>query len=296
MSKPSLNKLRAFDAAGEHLNFRLAAEALNLTQGAVAQQVRALEEELGLPLFDRLPRGLRLTDAGAHYHAAVAQALAIIDRATENLKPGVPRVTISLPPSLASKWLVPRLPRFQDLHPDIEIATVATERLANFKTDDIDLAIRIGTPPFKALQHRHLSAMRLCAVCSPGYGATIDPIENLSNLKDIRLLQDGHDTWEAALGESRIANGIRILKFNHSGLAIDAALDGQGIALVPEILVSEEIRRKRLVVVPMTEALPASDKSYHLVFPQAAQRHAPAREAVIDWIVSEFQSGVSSVA
>jgi LysR family glycine cleavage system transcriptional activator len=296
MIRPSLNRLRAFEAAGTSLNFRLAAERLNLTQGAVAQQVRALEEELAVPLFRRLPRGLALTDAGARYHEAVSRALAIIDEATNGLKPAPPRITLSLSPSLAVKWLVPRLPDFQDRHPKLEIATIATERLADFRSDGIDLAIRIGAPPFRGLESRFLSAINPVPVCAPSYLAEFGTIEKLSDLKGAQLLEDGHGPWRARIGLTGLYESCRILAFNHSGLAIEAAVAGQGIALVPDLLVQQDLEQGRLVALgdllseaPDRTTRDASiDRGYYLVFPRQAAANGAARDAVISWIAREF--------
>lgn len=296
MARPSLNKLRAFEVAGTTLNFRLAAERLNLTQGAIAQQVRALEEELAVPLFRRLPRGLALTEAGARYHDSVSRALSIIDEATQNLKPSLPRITLSLPPSLAVKWLVPRLPDFQDRHPELEIATLATERLADFRSDGIDLAIRIGTPPFRGLESRFLSAINPVPVCAPSYLSEFGGIEKLSDLKGARLLEDGHGPWRAEIAGTGLYESCRILAFNHSGLAIEAAVAGQGIALVPDLLVRQDLEQERLLaldgLLASEPAITAPDTStgrgYYLVFPKQAAANSAARNAVISWIIGEF--------
>ena len=256
MRRPNLNRLAMFDAAARHLNFGLAANEQNVTQGAVAQQVRGLEADLQIKLFIRLPRGLALTDAGSRYHDAVSSALSIIDEATEKLKPSPPRITLSLPPSLAVKWLVPRLPGFQDQNPGLEIATLATERLADFRTDGIDLAIRLGTPPFPGLESRFLCRVHLLPVCSPAYASQFKRIENLSDLYGSRLLEDGHSPWNRHLGRPGVRDRFKVLAFNHSSLAIEAAIDGQGIALVPELLVRQDLAQKRLVALRLCGYIP----------------------------------------
>lgn len=146
MRAPKLNALRMFDAAARHGSFRTAAEELHLTQGAVAQQVRGLEADLGVALFERKARGLSPTAEGARYHDAVRRALGIIDRATQALRPADTAVRLSVPPSFASKWLVPRLAGFAAAHPDILLDTTASETLTDFRRDGIDLAVRQGLP------------------------------------------------------------------------------------------------------------------------------------------------------
>ncbi len=134
--------------AGRHLNFRLAAEALSVTQGAVAQQVRGLEADLGLRLFERLPRGLAFTEAGRSYHAQITSAFEMLEEATRALKPSSQHVTISVTPSFASRWLIPHLPEFTSRYRGIDLRILATERVSSFHSDGIDLAIRQGHPPF----------------------------------------------------------------------------------------------------------------------------------------------------
>ena len=145
---PSLNGLRVFEVVTRHLNFRLAAEELGVTQGAVAQQVRGLEAELGLKLFERHPRTLALTEAGRSYVANIRRAFELISDATEMLRPEPLHLTISVTPTFASKWLIPRLPDFTTSHPDLDLRIEASDRISNFQTDAVDLAVRYGRPPF----------------------------------------------------------------------------------------------------------------------------------------------------
>lgn len=141
---PPLNGLRAFAAAGRHLTFRAAADELGVTQGAVAQQVRGLEDHLGLRLFLREPRGLAFTEEGRAYHTAISHAFSQLADATTALRSSPSRVTISVTPTFASKWLIPRLAEFTAAHPDIDLRITATERVLSFRADGIDLAVRQG--------------------------------------------------------------------------------------------------------------------------------------------------------
>ncbi len=145
---PSLNALRAFEAASRHLNFRIAAEELGVTQGAVAQQVRGLEAELDMKLFERHPRALTLTENGRRYAGSVRRAFDLLTEATQALRPEPLRLTVSVTPTFASKWLIPRLPAFLEAHPDIDLRILATDRLSHFQADAVDLAVRYGRPPF----------------------------------------------------------------------------------------------------------------------------------------------------
>ena len=248
MRTPPLNTLRFFDAAARHLNFRLAAEELNLTQGAIAQQVRRLETELGVKLFQREARGLNLTSAGRIYSVSVRQSLEIIEDATQQLQTARDRITMSMPPSLASKWFVPRLKYFVENHPTIEVLTLASEALTDFKSDGVDLAIRIGKPPFPSnLQPTLLSLLDLCAVCSPDHNAIKTVIRDIRDFADKDLIHDGHDEWDKALVKAGIKAPERRMTFNHTALAMDAACSGRGIALVPRLLAGADIARGKLV-------------------------------------------------
>ena len=291
MKKPHLNSLKIFSVAARKLNFRLAADELNLTQGAVAQQVRKLESDLGVLLFTRRPRGLELTEKGSDYYLSVARALVIIDEATQKLKPEETTITLSLPPSLASKWLVVKLGEFSATHPSILVQTIATASLTNFYTDNVDLAIRQGKPPFdKELNAKLLFPLDLCAVRSPSFKEKIDNINELNDCRTHTLIQDSHKLWEKYFEQQELKIENRIVQFNQTTLAIDAAVNGQGIALAPYILLENELQQGRLVKlcsVPREEEV-----GYYIVYPKS-KKYNPARDTFINWI---FLKGVTKTA
>jgi len=162
---PSLNALRVFEVVARHLNFRRAAEELGVTQGAVAQQIRGLEADLEIRLFERLARSLALTDAGRGYQASIRRAFELIAEATRALRPEPLHLTISVTPTFASKWLIPRLHDFTGAYPQIDLRVLATERLSSFHNDAVDLAVRYGQPPFgPGLETRLLFEQRIVAV------------------------------------------------------------------------------------------------------------------------------------
>jgi len=290
MRARNLNGLRMFDAAARHGNFRLAAEELNLTQGAVAQQVRRLEAELETKLFYRHARGLRLTDPGHEYHTAIREALAIIDDATKRARSERRPIVISTPPSFASKWLVPRLFRFTAQNPGADVRTIASEVLADFKTDGVDIAIRLGKPPFDAaLAYEPLADLNLCAVCSPSYRASDREIDALEDFSGYRLIQDGHHHWDDLFEKAGIGKPDKPLQFNQTALAIDAAVHGQGIALTPELLVRDEVAHGTLTVIWRDgRALP---EGYFILSPAEGARHGDA-EALIAWLLEEARGAV----
>ncbi|WP_044008761.1 LysR substrate-binding domain-containing protein [Leisingera methylohalidivorans] len=278
MRLPNLNALRMFDAAARHLNFGRAAEELHLTQGAVAQQVRRLEADLGHKLFHRHARGLTLTDTGRSYHAPVSQALTLVRDATDKLSPAVQRVILSVPPSFASKWLVPRLPEFEATHPDIELRVVAEESLTDFKRDGIGIAIRQGRKPQeRGLNSALLSLVDLVAVGRPDMALTLGKTPDLADLAQYTLIQDGHRHWDLLLRHEGLSATGRVLQFNQTALAMDAAINGQGIALVPRIFLGSQ------PLEVLWQAPRLGDQGFYVLWPSAKGR----AKAVVDWLLRQ---------
>ncbi|WP_298852298.1 LysR substrate-binding domain-containing protein [uncultured Ruegeria sp.] len=278
---PPLNALRAFEASARHLNFRLAAEELGVTQGAVAQQVRGLEARLDEVLFDRLPRGLRLTEAGRRIHAPLRRAFRLIEEAVEELSPDR-RIILSVTPSFASKWLVPRLSGFTDLHPDISVQVDARERLADFKSDGVDLAVRQGRAPFGSeLDAVPLFSTEFIPVCSP---AIARQVTNPSDLLGQVLLNDTHGLWPLFLERVGVSGKPRMMSFSQTSLAIDAALSGQGIALANAPLVAPEVVAGRLVQ-PLEDVL-IEDLGFYVVAPRKP-RQPQLVDIMRSWLLSQ---------
>ncbi|MDU9003487.1 LysR substrate-binding domain-containing protein [Sedimentitalea todarodis] len=285
---PPLNGLRAFEAAGRRLTFRAAAEDLGVTQGAVAQQVRQLEAHLGLLLFERLPKGLALTPSGRSYHAHIATAFDDMRRATDSLKPEPGDVRISVTPTFAAKWLIPNLPGFSALHPDIDLQILATERVSSFHSDGIDLAIRQAPPPFgAALYAIRLFRHEIMAVAAPALIENHSVPLDRDAIAHLPKLHDAHDLWPAFLKRLNVrdqsGHGLRL---SQTTLAVDAALSGQGIALVSHFLVARDISAGHLVQV-IPDIMPGQH-DFHLLVERKSRRN-PAIEAVIAWLTSEAQ-------
>jgi LysR family glycine cleavage system transcriptional activator len=284
---PSLNGLRVFEVVTRHLNFRLAAEELAVTQGAVAQQVRGLEAELGLKLFDRQPRTLALTEAGRSYVANVRRAFELIAEATEALRPEPQHLTISVTPTFASKWLIPRLPDFTAAHPDIDLRILATDRISNFQTDAVDLAVRYGRPPFgPGLDVDLLFEQVVVAVGSPLLIEKLGSPAQAEAFARYALLHDAHDFWPQFL-EQVFPEGApaapKNIRFNQTAHAIEAAIAGQGLALASRLFVEEDIRDGRLTRLFAVEMRAGAD--FYAVSPRKP-RHATSVAAVRTWLAT----------
>lgn len=285
---PPLNGLRAFEAAGRHLNFRLAADELGVTQGAVAQQVRGLETLLKVKLFDRGPKGLALTDAGRRYLPSLTRAFDLIAEAGAELAPRDAVVTISTTPSFATRWLVPRLADFARDHPTLRLRIDASNTLSNFQSDGVDIAVRLGRAPFgPGLRADPLFDADLIAVCHPDLARGPQAISGPDDLAGHMLLEDAHGHWplflEAALG-ALPDWPLRRMNFNQTALAIDAALARQGVALASPALVAADLAAGRLCQ-PFAFTRASGAQGYFIVTPRAPRQ--PVLVATVrDWMLA----------
>lgn len=285
---PPLNSLRAFDAAGRRLSFRAAADELGVTQGAVAQHVRQLEAHLDIKLFERVPKGLAFTSAGRGYHARIAEHFAGLRSATAQLVPEPTKVLISVTPTFASKWLIPNLPHFSQTHPDIDLRIMATEKISSFHSDGIDLAVRQGSPPTSAsLKAALLFKQEMIAVAAPQI------LENESRpfeaeiLARLTKIYDSHDLWHSYLAHFNIRDkSPRGLRLSQTALAVDAAVSGQGVALVSRFLVAQDLKAGRLVQIG--EAWRAQGSDFYLVAELSVKKNAAAL-TVMRWMLSRSQ-------
>ena len=294
-SLPPLNALRAFEAAARHLSFKLAAKELNVTPAAVSHQVKALEDLLGAPLFHRLTRALRLTEAG---QAALPALTEGFDKLAEGAKrmraysdSGV--LTISVSPSFGSMWLVPRLDRFRRRHPDIEIRIDGTDRLVDVTGGEVDVALRYGPGNYKGVQVDFLFNQLNTPVCSP---ALLEGDNALLRPEDLRHRTLLHIEWKDADASWRMwlmAAGLHDIEptrgphFTQESMAVQAALDGQGVALIGDRLVADHLAAGRLVC-PFHPDLKTPLKfSYYLL----SARNGPTRKvaAFRDWLLGEVQ-------
>jgi LysR family transcriptional regulator, glycine cleavage system transcriptional activator len=285
---PSLNGLRAFEAAARYLSFTRAAEALFVSQAAVSHQIKSLEEQLGVELFHRLTRALELTDAGRRLYPKVQQAFDLLEQGVRDAKVRAERqgLTISVLPSFASGWLVRRLGRFTVEHPTIQVRLNPTIALADFLTDDIDIGIRYGLGNYPDLHAEHLMDEDVFPVCSPELAATLDGPEDLAGVT--LLHDDGHSewaTWLEALGVTTVDTSTGPV-YTDSNMVIQAAAAGHGVALARSGLSRDLINDGRLVQ-PFEYSMP-SQFAYYMVYPKEyAQR--PEVIAFGRWIKEEIE-------
>jgi len=265
---PPLNALKAFEAAARHLSFTKAAEELFVTQAAVSHQVKALEAYLAAKLFLRRNRSLMLTAEGQSYYVDLKDIFDEIAQATARLKQSteVGSLTISLPPSFAILWFVPRLSRFREAYPDIDVRIRAVDEVDSSLTDDVDVAIYYGNGSWPGLTAYKLHKEYLLPVCSPLLLNGSKPLREPRDLLNHTLLHDEtRNAWKdwfklVGIDKDKGDNGP---VFSHSNLALKAAVHGQGIALANNVLVKPEIDAGHLIRV-FPEALPR-DKSFYLV-------------------------------
>jgi LysR family glycine cleavage system transcriptional activator len=249
---PNLAALRAFEAAARHDSFSRAAEEIHVTPGAISHQIRALEEELGLPLFTRNGKRIAITEAGQRFAAAIRNALTEIAAAAEMLQEqgGRQRLVVSSPPSFASRWLAPRLWKFIDRYPDVEVILQSSSHLNDLARDGIDVGVRFGLGNYPGLKAELIMEDFYYPVASPNYRQGRLP-SSPQQLRDCVLLRmDGlQESWLpwfklAGLDLPDPAGG---LVTQDSSLTLRAAADGAGVALTRHAIASQEIAAGELV-------------------------------------------------
>lgn len=295
---PPLNALRAFEAAGRHLSMTRAAEELGVSAPAVSAHVRMLEQDLGVRLFRRHHRALSLTDAGNACMARLTRGFDAFAEAVEAARafgtgdaPGNRRLTVTVPPSLATRWLVPRLERFAGLHPGIDVRIDATMRLVDFAAEDVDVGIRYGMGTYPGLTSERIVEEETIAVCAPHLAARLAQSGDLGRetLLHVRDETDGRDEapdWTAWLARAGIAgcDPRRGPVFSMQGLAAQAAIDGQGIALLGRSVVTLDLAAGRLVQ-PFAMTWPVAFAIWFVCRPEDRERDAVRRFR--DWLFEE---------
>lgn len=291
---PPLNALRAFEAAARHLNFSRAADELSVTPGAVSQQIQNLEDYVGAALFKRTPKGLLLTDAAQTALPALREAFDRLAEAASLLTAAVDgrRLTLTAAPSFAAKWLVPRLGKFEEAHPQVDVWLSAGMDVVDFATGEVDLAIRYGSGRYPGLEVTRLLSETVIPLASPELLAS-NPLNDPADLANHILLHDGSpdaddscpdwSMWLAARGIKKV-DGARGPRFNQSSMVIEAAVNGRGVALAKQTLAQADIDAGRLVA-PL-QIPTAVDFAYYVVHPKTKGR-LPQVKAFVSWIQAE---------
>ena len=286
---PSLNGLRAFEAAARHLSFTVAASELNVTQTAVSHQIRRLEEELGIRLFVRQNRALALTPEAKDYLPGIRAAFNDLRLATDRLlrRDDDHVLTVSTLASLAAKWLLPRLATFQESHPGIDVRITTSPGLVDFRNGDVDAAIRYGRGHWPGTRAEWLTADELFPVCSPALLEGDKPLRCPEDLAHHTLLHSSggyDDDWRLWLTAAGLPSNISKqpgLTFDLILLTLQAAIDGSGVAMGRTSYVEADIAKGRLVV-PFKVTLPA-DAGFYLVSPEA-KADPPKLRAFRQWL------------
>lgn len=289
---PSLKAVRYFELAAEHESFARAADDLRVSKGAVSQQIKQLEQFLGISLFRRIGRRVTLTDAGRRYHSAVRNAFNILEKETERVAGSRVRgqLRITVLPAFASTWLVPRLGGFQKSLPHIDIIVSADAEMVDFSRSDAQLGIRYGTTESDELTATSLGRDALLPVCAPTYAETM-AIRRPEDLTRCLLLHDTFwsDDWVRWLSMAKVTGSLggEGQFFTHYSMAIDTARAGGGIAMGHRLLLRDFIARGELVC-PLEQTI-AAQQDYFVVVPDKAA-HLDYVKRFRNWLVAAFDN------
>jgi LysR family transcriptional regulator, glycine cleavage system transcriptional activator len=285
---PPLAGLRAFEAAARHLSFTRAAAELHVTQTAISHQIKTLEERLGFRLFRRLPRQLLLTEEGQRLLPPIRDAFDRIAEAVARLsrEQGEGVLTVSVLPSFAARWLVPRLGGFTSAHPEIDLRISATSRLTDFARDD--MAIRMGRGEYPGMRADRLFGETLFPVCAPALMSGPHPLLVPADLRHHTLLHgDESPGWQVWLERAGVGGTIDLdhgPRFDDSSLVLEAAIEGQGVALTRSALAALDLAAGRLIR-PFDISIPFP-LAYWLVCLEGRADH-PRIRAFREWILKE---------
>ena len=289
---PSTSQLRSFEASARHLSFTRAAEELFLTQSAISHQINGLENLVEQKLFLRQNRRLILTSQGQEFLLVVRKILPMLHRSVEKMREGnaSKKITISTLPSIAATWLVSKLGRLRCAFPDIDLMVIASDTPDNFGSDDtVDFAISFSHPVAKEMWQRKIMDEYYLPVCAPSLLENPErPLLNPSDLSQHTLLhQDdtlGWNGWFSYYDIDPVTSSSHILSFSHGDLAIQAAIEGQGVALARRLMVQRELEQKNLIPL-FNKPLPTRRK-YMIITPQENIENAVMMD-IIHWLSEE---------
>lgn len=294
---PPLNAIRAFDAAARHLNFSRAAEELGVTQGAISKQVIALEDFIGARLFERLPGGLSLTQEGYSLKSAISPAFAMLDEAFARYHRRPPRSNvcrISTVASFASKFLVPRLSKFEADLPHVKLEILTSDRIVDLSREEVDFSVRYGPGHKDGAVNKQLAPGVLAPVCAPGLyddGEDLDGF--LAKVRCIQMFSNNEwRRWAEAAGRE-FPGGKSTFIIEDFVVAIEAVLAGQGAALIPEILVRDYLRKGEMKL--FSQVRVDWNQAHYVAYLAGAEKRAAVRE-VIDWLCNEIAASALPAA
>jgi DNA-binding transcriptional LysR family regulator len=293
----SLDLLRGFRAAARHLSFTHAARELFVTQSAISHQVKALEEQLGKPLFRRVNRALQLTATGAELFRAVDEALSLIDNAARRAVEASTTLSVTTTVALASTWLVPRLPRFQRIYPQIDLRIVASNDSIDLRRENIDLAIRFATLEMSPPSSDKLFDYKQFPVCAPVLARSRKrPLRTVADLSEFVLIDFetvlygrvwfDWQRWSSAMG-LRNVRGVGWMRLSHYDQVIDAARKGSGVAVGKWPHLTDDLCEGRLVA-PLGRAGAALVGAFYLETAASAEKDATA--AFVRWLRDEARA------
>ncbi|MEE9446583.1 MAG: transcriptional regulator GcvA [Arenicellales bacterium] len=301
---PPLNALRAFEAAARHLSFTKAAEELNVTPGAISQQIKVLESYLGLALFKRKNRMILLTEQAQVCLPYLSQGLNNFSegmRAIEQFNQTKP-LTITVAEAFASRWLMPRLRNFQALHPDIDVRIDASKKLIDLNNSDVDAGIRFGSGNYTGLVTDFLLPLEVYPVCSPSLLNNKPPIKTAADLQHFTLIhgdyyyfgasQPDWAMWFKTLGINDIDSN-RGLRYESAELVVKAAVEGQGIALTGSVIVENDLKAGRLIR-PLDHTIPLDFAFYFVCTEAKAQQKNVA--AFRQWLLEEVKTELNALS
>ena len=307
---PSLNALRAFEAVARHKSFTKAAAELNVTRAAVSHQIKHLEDYLGIQLVERQTRAISLTEAGLASLPKLREGFNNLADAVHMMRSeaAVERISVSMAPSFASKWLMPRLHRFSERFPDIDMEIagdaaliVGTNRSGHsmeklFRTHDVDVVIRFGSGNYPGCRVMKLFDVDAVPLCHPRFVSDEHPhpLREPSDLSAYTLLHDetgyeGRPSWGKWLKVNKVkgVNANRGMHFNQVSLAMEAAVDGRGVLLSMRPLAEYDIQAGRLCI-PFDLSLPL-EYSYHAITLEKADTNKHAVEVFLEWLREEVE-------
>jgi LysR family transcriptional regulator, glycine cleavage system transcriptional activator len=292
---PPLNAMRAFEAVARHRSFTRAAEELHVTQAAISHQIKILEVDLGVQLFHRQRRQPLLTESGATLLGPTKEALDLLADAVDAIsgKDRSQTLTIGITPQLSAKWLTPRLARFGQRYPDVQLRLHHSIYPINFSRQEADVAVHWGDGKWPGLKSELLFSLDLTPMCSPGLLAVGQPLRRPGDLRHHQLLHYIDHTnwrdWLIAAGAAELASKRGPIMDDYNVL-IQGAIDGLGVALAPARLMADHLSEARLVM-PFTLSI-APDFAYYMVYPPESIRRPKVR-AFRDWLKAEAAIGAN---